>query len=141
MNTKKENSKQQKKYLLELTENQCWTLKSALDLYSRIGAGDIEEILLYVRPKNSAHVSELARNFMRLAHNVVTGFDGYGHWGITSPEILDTFRIAYDIEQVVRNRLAHDSIRPGDTKGMRVDFDVPVRTSTEESLPKIEEVK
>lgn len=116
-------------YQLFITESQAQILVDALDLYSRIGAGQLEEIahVLRINPgtqhEKVAAVEELAKE----ASNCWMGRAG-GHHGISSEKVHDAFRVAWDLQQVIRHRLAWDRNPKG---GIQVNFDEPLKSSKE----------
>jgi hypothetical protein len=62
----------------------------------------------------------------------VLGHSSNSSFGISSPEIPDKYRVAYDIQQVLRNAMAWADLKPGEKpKRMIVDYDSPMRTGEE----------
>jgi hypothetical protein len=133
------------KYTLHLTERQARVIVDALDLFSRIGMGQLKEVAYVLRqnplpssdPDLEARTTLLSEIRDKLDTLSRYWMKGPGFYGITSKSISDRFRIAFDIQQVIRHRLAWDRNPQGD---ITVDFDNPTKTS-EEDLPKIETVK
>lgn len=131
-----------KSYTLHLTEKQARVIVNALDLYSRIGMGQLKEVAYVLRqnplpkadPELDARITLLSDIRDRLDTLSRYWMNGSGYYGITSKSISDVFRTAWDIQQVIRHRLAWDRNPKG---GITVDFDNPMVTS-EEALPKIE---
>jgi len=152
------------KYTLTMDEKTFDLLVWALDLYSRIYLGQLEEVLwtiqndpafptkdlsrrivqlealaqlvqLAQRPLQSDalddkyKVANFARDLLNVVRALVTGFPAGASYGIHSPEVDDRARQAYDIQQVIRHRLAWDRNPEG---GITVNFDSPMRTSTEQ---------
>ena len=125
-------------YTVSLTEKQCRVLETALDFYYRIGMGQIERIL---------HVAVPAPGFKPQADTVdrdiamlKMDFLGWSHIGtahsIGSPELPDEYRVACDIHDVIRQRLAVDGLNAGE-KGFGVAFD-PIWQRGKEPLAKID---
>ena len=124
-------------YHLYLTERQAQILTEALDLFSRIGMGQFGEIgyiLSVYQNKNTSEDSytkinkiDEIRRLAREAANIWMGSSGSYH-GITSDNISDVFRVAWDLQQVIRHRLAWDRSPSG---GLQVNFDTPLRSSQE----------
>ena len=114
------------KYTLTLDEKQAELLVCALDLFTRIGIGQFEEIVsLWVRD----HISNLspeqiekARKALGSTKRALTGFTLNASYGIHSPEVPDRFRVARDLLEVIRHRLAWDKHPEG---GLQVWFDKP----------------
>ena len=117
-----------KKYTLTMNEEQAQLLVKALDLYSRIGIGQFEEVLQVYDP--TAKLSPGTRDDIRQQLDFAKAAAGHpanGSYGIHSPEVRDEFRAAYDIQQVVRNRLAYDRKPEGNPSS--VHFDEPRQIS------------
>jgi hypothetical protein len=130
------------KYTIHLTERQARVIVDALDLFSRIGMGQLKEVAYVLRQNPLPSYDpdlEIRTNLLfkiRDKLDILARYwmKGPGYYGITSKSISDKFRIAWDIQQVVRHRLAWDRNPKGD---ITIDFDNPMKTS-EEDLPKIE---
>lgn len=116
------------RYTLEMSAEQARLLVQALDHYSRIGSGQFENVVdVYDHDyRMSLHKKEDLRDALNLAKGVV-GHPANGSHGIHNPNVNDCFRQAYDIQQVIRNRLAFDRKPEG---GIQVDFDEPRQIST-----------
>lgn len=114
-------------YTVELAEAHAEVLARALDLYSRVGTGQLEEVLAVFDAGHElpAEARELARAYIDSA-KVSVGLPASGHRGIHGEATRDEFRVAYDLQQVVRHRLAWDRRPEG---GFQVDFDEPTQTS------------
>lgn len=134
--------KKNKRYTLTITEEQANVLIKALDLYKRIGMGQIDEIkhVTVPAPGHKYKWVELDQTMAILKLQLL----GWPHintaHSIMSKDLPDQFRVAWDIQQVVRNRLAHDSLKPGEKPGIYVYFDEPRQTS-KEPLPEIKQVE
>jgi hypothetical protein len=130
----KESEYPDKPYQLWLTEKQAQVLVNALDLYSRIGMGQFSEIAHVLRMNvlgnPSWQVDALAKveEITREASSYWMGGSG-DYYGITSEKINDIFRVAWDLQQVIRYRLAWDRKPEG---GIQVHFDEPWKSSTED---------
>jgi len=130
-------------YKLTLTKEQAAVIAQALDLFSRIGCGQFEEILrhptivkkLYKLIDSDKYLKsrEEAQYGIRVAKKVITGFEPNSSESIVVAD--EPNRIAYDIFQVIRNRIAWDEKPAG---GMEVDFTDPTKWS-EQPLPQIEQ--
>lgn len=133
-----------KQYTLHLTEKQARVIVNALDLYSRIGMGQLKEVAYVLRAtqklndNTDVEIQERSDqiNIIRDRLEAISRYwmNGSGYHSITSQKISDVFRVAWDIQQVIRHRLAWDKNPKGD---ITVDFDDALKTS-EEQLPTIE---
>lgn len=134
--------KKNKRYALTITEEQANTLINALDLYQRIGMGQLDEIIRVAvpAPGHKYNWVEVDKTMNILKLQLL----GWPHIGtahsIRSRQLPDEFRVAWDIQQVVRHRLAHDGLKPGEKPGIYVQFDEP-RQSSKEPLPEIKQVE
>ena len=125
------------KYNIVVDEQQARILVAALDLYSRIGIGQLTEVVRVYNYEWKMPVPMVDRlvDVMNEAKRVI-GFGPGGSYGIHSPDVHDVFRRAFDIRCVVRHRLAFDRTPEG---GLGVDFDTP-RQIGELPLPTISHV-
>ncbi len=122
-----------KPYQLWITEKQAQVLVNALDLYSRIGMGQFSEITHVLRmnalgnPSGQADALAKVDELTRKASSYWMGGSG-DYYGIASEKINDIFRVAWDLQQVIRYRLAWDRKPEG---GIQVHFDEPWKSSAE----------
>jgi Zn-dependent M32 family carboxypeptidase len=129
-------------YNFKINKKQVEVISKALDLYSRIGAGQVNEILWHssVAKKMWVKNDNLTENKMDYKivvkmlddiKKIIWGYKPNEHGGISMAE--ETDKIAYDLHQVIRYKLAWDENSEG---GLTVDFQKPMRYS-EEKLAKI----
>ena len=106
-------------YNLKMTKEQAEILVKALDLYSRIGIGQFEEILNHPTWQKRSFSSEVDYKDLREAEyfiaNVKQLIIGQSHGGPGMSVSEEHNRIAYDILQVIQHRLAWDEKPEGDT--------------------------
>lgn len=127
----------ERKYNLTLTEEQAGILTDALDLFVRIGIGQFEEVAQVYDPARKLEAWEGVHTLL-LAAKEHAGLPRNGGPGIHNSKVPDRFRAAFDLKQVVRNRVAWDKNPKG---GIQVQFDEPNRTSELTPLATIAEVK
>ena len=132
-------AKRQKKYTLTLTQKQVEIVEQALEVYFRCGMGQFRNALdrYFWSPKISVEDSHYAYTYLDLIGSLLTGMPSNASPGSASPKVDDRYRVAYDIYQTVRHRLAHDELKPGEKPGIEVRYDAPRHLSTEEPLPQI----
>ena len=117
-------AKQPVVYSLNLSEEQAQIVIRALDCFSRIGIGQFENIL-EVYDQGALQQGTLARSFVDRVKQEA-GHPPNGSHGIHHRAVSDDFRAAYDIQQVLRNRVAFQRHPEG---GITVDFDQPRQIS------------
>jgi hypothetical protein len=126
---------------VEISEKQARIIISALDFYSRIGIGQFREIVSafswWQRDEQWLNHRDEVERLIHDAQFNLTGMPFNASYGIFSPEVPESAKIAWDIQQVIRHRLAWDRNPKG---GMTVDFDTPMKSSTKD-FPTIEEKK
>jgi hypothetical protein len=122
-------------YRITLTENHIRTIQSALEALSRIGTGQINYALdeVWMEKRLNLPHKEVESLCNRLKE-LYTSMEGYASLGIGSEETPEKCKIAYEILQAIRYRLAWDRDPKG---GNTVDFGRPLKV-TEEPLPIIE---
>jgi hypothetical protein len=111
-----------KKYSLEVTEKQSEVLCAALEMYSRVQTGQFWAMAepWYFNHDNHRQLYDALDAlkpiiFPELPHN--------GYHGIHSPKVADEAQMAWDIQQVIRHRLAWDKTPEG---GIGVSFHDPL---------------
>lgn len=128
-----------KKYKLELTTEQCNTLCAALELYGRVGLGQLEvvgEHMHHLHKNKDLKVYEI-RDLLANVKKQYTNFNLGASYGVGCKDVPESFTQALDIYQVVRHRIAWDEHPEG---GFTVNFHEPMKWGKHE-LAKIEQVK
>lgn len=123
------------KFQLTFTPEQARVLTQALDIYSRLGLGQFEKVLDVYDPdfKLTGPVRDEIRRALEVAKEEA-GHPAHGSHGIHNPVVPDTFRVAFDLQQVVRHKLAWAETPMGSPL---LRFDTP-RQSSQLALPTIE---
>jgi len=136
------------RYVIELTTTQCHVVERALDLYSRVLAGEIDEVASTLRchftftdeksnpiPWDNIKILEDCLGGLK----ALLGLPRNGNHGIYSHCISDDARKAYDILKALAYYRYHNESRDLDEDQRRWChwFDVPTKTSTDAqfSLP------
>lgn len=129
------------KYQLTISEKQTRVIMYALDLFSRIGIGQLEEILRHPQYANvifnNNATYKVCKELLDEIKRYLTNFPPHASYGIGHPEVHGDCTISYDLVQVIRHRLAWDNNPEG---GIQVDFGKPMRFSNEEELAKIKQI-
>jgi hypothetical protein len=126
-----------KQYNLELNEEHVAIINSALDLFSRVLMGQLDEVEATLRWHDSTHdfaKFEELRHILKRA-KATLGHPSNGSYGIHQPEVHDRARQAYDIQQVLRyvdawareGKNPKTDIRTSDM--MQVSYDEPSKSS------------
>jgi len=113
-----------------ISEHQAHVLIEALELYSRIGMGQFHQIWHVFDFPSGADTDRL---FDELRYE--GGLKHGQYYGIRNSKIRDSFRISWDIYQVIRHRLAWDYEPKG---GIGVQFDKPFKQGKEDLITFIE---
>lgn len=140
-------------YQITISEKQAGIIQTALELYSRIHMGQfdviVDQLLGYrkIRELSWEAIQEL-RDGMRALEPVFTGLSPHAYYGIHSDMVSDNARVAWDLQQVVRNRLAWDNDpapdvkdRWKDSRRFGVQYDDPMQSSEVERLATISRVE
>lgn len=109
-----------KKYSLTVNENQIKILSNALDFYARIGIGQYEEIADFsfdrLNHDGKSHwdnlkymLRESMRHMLNALKKLRHGLEPNQSFGISSNEVQPHFKVAYDLVQVIKNKLWEDS--------------------------------
>lgn len=96
------------KYVLELSPEQARVVIDALDVYSRLGAGQMEEALVFWRFRTKTENIEPARQIILGVKMLITGLGNGANLGIHSKELPIEYKRAYDVQQVLRHAIAHE---------------------------------
>jgi len=148
---------------IEISDEQAYVIVESLDLFSRVLIGQAEEVgsvmnkynvnmldsevvgsvgKQYTQHKPDKHAYDAHHDFsdaIRSLKHSLLGIHSNGSYGIHSEVVHDNARVAYDVQQVLRNHLAWKHHKEGSFGGtMGVSFDKPHQTG-KLPLPKIVE--
>lgn len=136
-------------YKLEINDSQASILIEALDFYSRILIGQVEELEHMIRKYQiqkedieQCSIIERQDDIRERLNDIkkILGFQSGESFGIFNSVVHDNARIAYDIQQVIRHT-QHWNLFPNGSDVFRgVSSDTPFKSSKEE-LPKMEILK
>lgn len=134
-------------YILRLTPNQAQALVNACDFYSRIGIGQFGEVAHLARcgminqkkgVDRHGTAYETAEYYLNEAKRALTGLESNSNYGIASDSVNEEFKVTWDLQQVIRHRLAWDrrgnpATREwrGENSMMGTHYDDPHKTSKE----------
>lgn len=133
-------------FVLEVTERQAQTMVTALNLWARIGGGDFTALLGHpdisrrLTTDTGITTEEVRRVLQHLASAVFNLPAGAGY-SILSQDIHETNRIAFDLMQAIRHRLAWSSAGNPPTRTqemLSIAYDIPMQTA-EEPIPSVKE--
>jgi len=104
-----------KNYTLTINEQQANVMAKALELYARLGCGQIDALEYHAEIQNRmmlhmkiSEIDRIRNTFTDLRAWLFGLYHNQAH-GIRSEEILESNRVAYDIHQVIVHRLAWDN--------------------------------
>ena len=129
-----------KSYTLTLNEAQIGVVQQALDMYFRVGMGQLRDVVEHAIPARM-HIddwcdrrdnAEIAMKAVKAA--VMPELHLNAYYGIRSEKIDESNRIACDVHNVIRHHLAWERKPAGDISS--VAFDTPYALS-EHPLPKL----
>jgi len=137
------------KYKMELNGRQAKIIEMALELYARMLIGQmnfpIQDLFMSRLIEKDIDPQKLGSELEKVRQRIFPEFPPNASYGICGPDTDDRAQIAWDIQQVLRNRLSWD--RVCNPKGDRwkmglttVNFDDPMKTS-EEPLCSMEEIQ
>jgi len=120
-------------YQLTISEKQARVIMDALELFTRIGIGQLQEVLRHPQYQNKIFDDEKVYResvvLLDQIKKILTGHGPNSSYGIACTEVHDDSNIAYDLLQVIRHRLAWDRNPKG---GIEVYFNRPIQYSKEE---------
>jgi len=123
---------------LKLTEQQARVIIQALEFWSRMFLGQVEEIKWHPAVQDRKKSMALDSLVRQLKLSIFPELSPHGYFGIHSDKVPDQARQAFDILQVLRHQLW---LSEGRQPRYAVDADEPTRLSEDESLPRIKELK
>ena len=124
-------------YTLTVTDKQALVIMDAVELLARVHMGQMESVVSEVASPTQAADARDCADALKLA--IYPELSPTAYYGIVSPELRKEARIAWDIFQVVRQRLALDALEPGERPNrMLVIYDDPLHAS-KEPLARMEE--
>jgi len=134
-------------YHLIVTKKQAQVIQQACEVVMRLGLGQLDYITDHIyhlprlktpkQPHDEKQMQEwyaATRRVRDLLDAVTFAASGWQHgasYGIGSPELPPSVGIATDIRDVIRHRLAHDQLAPGEKRGWTVDFNEPMKWGSE----------
>jgi hypothetical protein len=131
MAKKKQVKEKEPKFVLEMSASQGEVLVRALDFFSRIGIGQIEEVETMLR--QYGHLKEgysydAVKNALDFVKLETMGHPPGGSYGIFHQKVPDWFKLAWDLQQVIRHKLAWTANPEG---GFGVNFHEPMKAGKE----------
>lgn len=118
------------KYSIELTENQIDVLIQVCEAYTRIAMQQMDFVIdkiIEIPMDRMQRVKELCDEIKFVSANLKSGCS----YGISSEELSETARIAHDIYQQLRYKMAWDRNPNG---GMTVDFSRTLKIGNEKLI-------
>ena len=100
-------------YQLKVSEEQAQVITDALELYARVGMGQLDHIGehpdLQMRILKREEISfDTIRSILEMVKQTVFDLPPNVYHSLGCPEISDKNRVAYDLVQVIRHRLFWD---------------------------------
>lgn len=126
-----------KNFTITMSEEQVRTMSMACEVLMRLHIGQLDRILELPLAPNSEHEPALedlsiARKHIEEAKRLLLGFSPEASHGIRNPLVSETARIAFDLHQVCRHRLAHDCSSDEELRDhvrYTVDYREPLQTA------------
>jgi hypothetical protein len=118
---------------LKMNKQQAKIVDIALELFTRLHLGQLEELLWLPIAKNGdKNVNSLgsmksieAQEIIQTLKKEMFGFDRSMNWGLSSDKVADQAKIACDIHEVIRYKTSwHNNPNPKNP-GLSVSFDEP----------------
>jgi hypothetical protein len=135
-----------KEYQLTLSPEQANVLVKALDLYSRVLMGQLEEVVNIIPHSGKAYEHatgedrQTARELIRQVKDYLFKLSAGSFHGIHSDDIGESPKVAWDLLQVIRHHLSWDEAgwpQERTIDMLTTNFDEPMRSSETEPLATI----
>jgi len=96
---------------MEVSKKQLLIIEKALDLYLRVGIGQVEivaEILNEMFPEKTKDVSQwdMKKKYLDPMKEELFGLSGGGSFGICNDVVSDNAKIAYDLNKTIQKFIA-----------------------------------
>jgi len=100
-----------KKVNLTLTEKQLHIIEDAIDLFIRVGIGQLGIVLeklefLFPEQMKEQRSYDLKREFTDKMKEKIFDFAAGANFGISSPHVCDNVKIGYDLQKVIQKHIA-----------------------------------
>ncbi len=120
------------RFVLNLSESQAQVLVAALDFYSRIGIGSLHEVEGLISReahcrKDACH--DAVRNALDFVKRELYGLEANAGFGIFHKDVPDKFKVAWDLQQVIRHKIAWTANPAG---GFGVNYHEPMKSGSEQ---------
>ena len=126
------------RYTLEMSSAQAAVLVAALDFYSRVGIGQIEEVQNMLNMESHARPErdyQSVKNALDFVKRELMGMESGQSFGIFHPKLPDHFKVAWDLQQVIRYKTSWTANPAG---GTGVNYREPMKSSHHEDLATME---
>ena len=124
-------------YQCGFSPEQLRVILQALDIYSRIGQGQLWPIADLFIGNDQVDLTKL-REILRSAGPLITELAPNSYFGINSKEVDEIYKMAYDMQQVLRNA---QSWNESPTGGWTANFDEPMQYAEHELMKKPEVIE
>lgn len=124
-------------YRIDLSEQQAKIVAAALDLYSRIGIGQMEIVSEVMVDLNIINPLGTGREVITEKLHEIKALLGHpknGSFGICNPVVNDDVKTAYDLECVIKKELTSNCVSRVGTNVWSYD---PLHTNKKEPLAEI----
>jgi hypothetical protein len=116
-------------YNLTLNADQARVIQMALELYSRVGAGQLGFLMEHPEIQKRTRAARLSVTELQVAIDGIKGaiyadMAPGQYYGIHSRELLDDTRSAWDLQQVIRHRMAWDQAGNPEKRDFNTMFQV-----------------
>jgi len=122
-----------KNYQIRLNQKQLELIQKSLDLYSRLQCGQLKELSNNfsspfqdrLNDNNREEVTDCVNTIKTIIYPELSTSSSFGIFG---PQTPDSAKIAYDMIQVIRYKIAWSNNPEG---GITINFDSPLKCSSE----------
>lgn len=134
--------KDSKLYRLEMTETVAIAVMHACEFYMRMAMGQFSELSSgLVFPHFTTDQRDAVEDHLSDVKGMLMPKLGGGHayHSARSPALPESCRVAIDVHDVIRHRLANDRLKPGEKPGWNTSFNEPMRYA-DQPLVKMERI-